>query len=288
MPKLLFIIFFLIYYIPAKSQSRKFYTIKDDNSYEKIIFKVKAETGNYKIRPSNRSNVIDIFGSPNHENLNPSFTSKKIDHRIRSVNFTVENLYDPILSNLVVNESNLWEFFINEKKIYDFSFNSKIADANINLSNIPIENIDLVSGNANLFIIYDKNGENPLLMDSLKIKIEIGSLDTKNINLSNAKNIFTEIGFGNVILDIAQNKKKPFVSKTNLSAGQLIINLPLDDIGTKIIINNSPLSSVKLPKNFQEIDQNIFVNNLSKNNSTYIRSFIVDVGLGNITVNYKK
>ena len=288
MPKLLFIIFFSIYTISVNSQSRKFYTIKDDNSYDKIVFKVKAESGNYKIKPSNRTNVIDIFGSPNHDNLNPSFTSKKINNRIRSVNFTVENLYDPILSNLIVNESNLWEFFINEKKTYDFSFNSKIADANINLSNIPIENIDLVSGNANLFLIYEENSGNPLQMDSLKIKIEIGSLNTKNINLSNAKTIFTEIGFGNVILDIADNKKKSFVSKTNLSAGQLIINLPFDDVDTKIIINNSPLSSVKLPKNFREIDENIFVNNLSNNKSTYIRSFVVDVGLGNITVNYKK
>jgi len=288
MPKLLFIIFLTLFSITVSSQSKKFYTIKDDNSYDKIVFKVKAQTGKYKITPSNRSNVIDIFGSPNHENLNPSFTSKRLDQRIRSVNFTVENLYDPILSNLVVDESNLWEFFINENKIYDFSFDSKIADANINLSNIPIDNIDLASGNANLLLIYEENGENPLKMDSLKIKIEIGTLDTKNINLSNAKNIFTEIGFGNVTLDIAKNKNKSFVSKTNLSAGKIIINLPFDDVGTKIIINNSPLSSVKLPKNFHEIEQNIFVNKLSQNNTKYVRSFIVDVGLGNITVNYKK
>ena len=288
MPKLLFIIFLTLFSITVSSQSKKFYTIKDDNSYDKIVFKVKAQTGKYKITPSNRSNVIDIFGSPNHENLNPSFTSKRLDQRIRSVNFTVENLYDPILSNLVVDESNLWEFFINENKIYDFSFDSKIADANINLSNIPIDNIDLASGNANLLLIYEENGENPLKMDSLKIKIEIGTLDTKNINLSNAKNIFTEIGFGNVTLDIAKNKNKSFVSKTNLSAGKIIINLPFDDIGTKIIINNSPLSSVKLPKDFHEIKQNIFVNKLSENNTKYVRSFIVDVGLGNITVNYKK
>ena len=288
MPKLLLIIFLTLFSITVSSQSKKFYTIKDDNSYDKIIFKVKAQTGKYKITPSSRSNIIDIFGSPNHENLNPSFTSKRLDQRIRSVNFTVENLYDPILSNLVVDESNLWEFFINENKIYDFSFDSKIADANINLSNIPIDNIDLASGNANLLLIYEENGENPLKMDSLKIKIEIGTLDTKNINLSNAKNIFTEIGFGNVTLDIAKNKNKPFVSKTNLSAGKIIINLPFDNIGTKIIINNSPLSSVKLPKNFHEIEQNIFVNKLSENNTKYVRSFIVDVGLGNITVNYKK
>ena len=288
MPKLLLIIFLTLFSITVSSQSKKFYTIKDDNSYDKIIFKVKAQTGKYKITPSSRSNIIDIFGSPNHENLNPSFTSKRLDQRIRSVNFTVENLYDPILSNLVVDESNLWEFFINENKIYDFSFDSKIADANINLSNIPIDNIDLASGNANLLLIYEENGENPLQMDSLKIKIEIGALDTKNINLSNAKNIFTEIGFGNVTLDIAKNKNKSFVSKTNLSAGKIIINLPFDDVGTKIIINNSPLSSVKLPKNFHEIEQNIFVNKLSQNNTKYVRSFIVDVGLGNITVNYKK
>ena len=68
----------------------------------------------------------------------------------------------------------------------------------------------------------------------------------------------------------------------------MIINLPFDDVYTKIVINNSPLSSVKLPKNFREIDENIYVNNLSNNKSNYIRSFMVDVGLGNITVNYKK
>ena len=288
MPKLIFFISFLFISVTINSQSRKFYTIKDDNTYDKIVFRVKAETGKYKIIPSKRPNVIDIFGSPNHDNLNPSFTSKKLEQRVRSVNFTVENLYDPILSNLVVEESNLWEFFISENKIYDFSFSSKIADATINLSKIPIDNIDLVSGNANLLLIYEENGGNPLQMDSLKIKIEIGSLETKNINLSNAKNIYTEIGFGNITLDIAKNKSKSFISKTNLSAGKLIINLPFDDIGTKIIINNSPLSSVRLPKNFREIEQNIFVNKLSENNSNYIRSFIVDVGLGNITINYKK
>ena len=101
--------------------------------------------------------------------MNPSFTSKKLNNRIRSVNFTVENLFDPILSNLIVNESNVWEFFINEKKTYDFSFNSKIADANINLSNIPIENIDLVSGNANLFLIYEENSGNPLQLSLIHI-----------------------------------------------------------------------------------------------------------------------
>ena len=125
MSKLLFIISFLIYTVSVNSQSRKFYTIKDDNSYDKIVFKVKAESGSYKIKPSNRTNIIDIFGSPNHDNLNPSFTSKKINNRIRSVNFTVENLYDPILSNLIVNESNLWEFFINEKKLMIFHLTLK-------------------------------------------------------------------------------------------------------------------------------------------------------------------
>ena len=101
MPKLILFISFLFFSVTINSQSRKFYTIKDDNTYDKIVFRVKAETGKYKIIPSKRPNVIDIFGSPNHDNLNPSFTSKKLEQRVRSVNFTVENLYDPILHNLL-------------------------------------------------------------------------------------------------------------------------------------------------------------------------------------------
>ena len=61
MPKLLFIIFFSIYTVSVNSQSRKFYTIKDDNSYDKIVFKVQAESGNYKIKPSNRTTLLTFL-----------------------------------------------------------------------------------------------------------------------------------------------------------------------------------------------------------------------------------
>ena len=284
MPKLIFFICFFFLFISVDAQKRKFYTIKNDNSYDKIIFKVKAQSGNYKIIPSRRINTIDIFGSSNHENLNPSFSSIKTGRRTRQINFTLENLNDPILSNFVPDENNLWEFFINENKIYDLTFNYNVADANIDLSNIPIENINLVTGNANLLIIYKENQGNPIKMDSLKIKIEIG---TKNINLSNSENIFTEIGIGNIILDIAKNKRKGFISETNLSAGKLIINLPTDNMATKITINNSPLSTIVMPNSFREIEKNIFVNQSYLAESRNIRSFIIDVGLGNITVNYK-
>ena len=117
MPKLIFFICFFFLFISVDAQKRKFYTIKNDNSYDKIIFKVKAQSGNYKIIPSRRINTIDIFGSSNHENLNPSFSSIKTGRRTRQINFTLENLNDPILSNFVPDENNLWEFFINENKI---------------------------------------------------------------------------------------------------------------------------------------------------------------------------
>jgi len=288
MPKLLFTILYILLALEVKAQSRKFYTIKNDNSYDKIIFKVQAQSGNYKIIPSKRINPIDIFGSTNHEYLNPSFTSKKINKRTRYVNLRLENLYDPILTNLVPNENNLWEFFINEEKKYDLIFDYNVADANVNLSKIPIENVSFVTGNANLKIYYNENEGNPIQMDSLKIKIEIGSLDTKNINLSNANIIFTEIGFGNILLDIAKNNSKGFNSQTNLSAGKLIIKLPIDNTATKIEVSASPLSTIDIPEDFHEIKKNVFVNKSYFPKSKNIRSFRIDLGLGNITVNYKK
>ena len=288
MPKLIINIILFLLVLSTNAQSRKFYTIKNDNTYDKIILKVKAQSGNYKIIPSKRNNTIDIFGSPNHKNLNPSFSSTKTDERTRQILFTLENLYDPILTNFVPKENNLWEFFINENKTYDLTFNYDVANANIDLSNIPIEKIDLITGNANLTIYYKENQGNPINMETLNIKIEIGSLHTKNINLSNAENILTEIGFGNIILDIGKNKRKGFISRTNLSAGKLIINLPIDEMATKIEINNSPFSTIVIPNSFREIEENIFVNQSFFSDSKNIRSFLIDVGVGNITVNYKK
>ena len=288
MPKLIINIILFLLVLSTNAQSRKFYTIKNDNTYDKIILKVKAQSGNYKIIPSKRNNTIDIFGSPNHKNLNPSFSSTKTDERTRQILFTLENLYDPILTNFVAEEKNLWEFFINENKTYDLTFNYDVANANIDLSNIPIEKIDLITGNANLTIYYKENQGNPINMETLNIKIEIGSLHTKNINLSNAENILTEIGFGNIILDIGKNKRKGFISRTNLSAGKLIINLPIDEMATKIEINNSPFSTIVIPNSFREIEENIFVNQSFFSDSKNIRSFLIDVGVGNITVNYKK
>ena len=68
-----------------------------------------------------------------------------------------EKKIDKMLATLNINVDNKFDFNIVMKSW--FSFDSKIADANINLSNIPIDNIDLASGNANLLLIYEENGE---------------------------------------------------------------------------------------------------------------------------------
>ena len=71
--------------------------------------------------------------------------------------------------------------------------------------------------------IKNKNGDNAYILAACNGHLEVLQyLETKNINLSNAKNIYTEIGFGNITLDIAKNKSKSFISKTYLSAGKSI------------------------------------------------------------------
>ena len=76
------------------------------------VFSNTVDSEYYSYTTTNEHNVMDISAEVEGE-ASWYYTTYSA---ITWVNFTVENLYDPILSNLVVEESNLWEFFINEKK----------------------------------------------------------------------------------------------------------------------------------------------------------------------------
>ena len=79
------------------------------------------------------------------------------------------------------------------------------------------------------------------------MKVDLGSVNVKNLNLSSTRFVMADVGFGNMTLDFSN---KPLVSnkiKGSVGAGNLTIILPKNDTPVLVKIQDSWLCSVKVP-----------------------------------------
>jgi hypothetical protein len=131
-------------------------------------------------------------------------------------------------------------------------------------------------------VSYSSGIENKVDMDTFYIKVDMGTVNAKQINLSRSKVVVADVGFGNMFLDFSN---KPMVNNHvigSVGAGNLIIQLPADDIPVMVKINDSWLCSLSLCKSLKKIGDNTFANAAYSKSSKDALTFDLDVSMGKI------
>lgn len=167
------------------------------------------------------------------------------------------------------------------------NLNYAVGDAEVDLSDLPVEQLKIKTGSANVKLNYDEGSPNQVLMDTLYVKVDMGTFTTENLHLSNAKVIVTDIGFGRALLDFSNLPSKSCDVKASVGAGSLEVVLPESNIPVCITLNDSPLCKVRLPKAYQKIGKNMYANYNETEMPAEAIQFNVDVALGNITFSSK-
>jgi len=130
--------------------------------------------------------------------------------------------------------------------------------------------------------------ENKVDMDTFFVKVDLGSLTVKQLNLSRTHVMIADVGFGNVFLDFSD---KPSVSnkvKGSVGAGNMVILLPSDDVPVLVKISESWLCSVNLCKSLKKVGSDTYANEaFSRKNSKDAITFDLDVSLGKIVFKEK-
>jgi len=110
----------------------------------------------------------------------------------------------------------------------------------------------------------------------------MGSLSIDKMDLSRARQVFADIGFGG--LTMTYSKEISFSSRvqTSIAAGYLFIQIPDDQIPVIITIHNSPLCHVDVPECYKKIKPDIFVSPGYDPDSDDLLDFDLNVGLGKI------
>lgn len=274
----------------SDAQVKKQFFIESNTRFEKLDMKFMTKSGTCYIKPSQHDIPLSIYSNQDFDDYEHSF-NKSIDNNICYIDLILTDKNSDNLSRSISyqmfkteksNSDKMWQVYLSQSTPYRLDFNYGIGDAYIDLSGLSIENLKVNSGNADVNIDYISTLGNQIQMDTFFVKVDLGSVDVRKMNLSNAKIVLADVGFGNLSFDYTETPKYSSTINASVGAGNLFIKIPAKDVPIKVKINDSVLCRVELSRNFKEVAANTYVNGAYSDNAKNLLTFNVDVALGSI------
>ena len=275
----------------AFGQLKKQFTVEDMAACENIRLFVKANSGNCFIKPSQNTEILNVFSNQTESNYAHNFR-KEVKGKTCEVLLNLEEIQSDGLSQTISTRffgasdkpvsDKLWKMYLTDAKPYFLELNYGVGNANIDLSGLAIKKLKINTGSADVNVGYYSKLENQIDMDTFYVRVDLGSVNVKNLNMSRTKYMMADVGFGNMTLDF---RNKPLVSnkiKGSVGAGNLTILLPNSETPVMVKIKDSWLCSVKMPHNFKKISANVFANAAYTKEAKNSLTFDLDVSMGNI------
>ncbi len=275
----------------AFGQLKKQFTVEDMAACENIRLFVKANSGNCFIKPSQNTEILNVFSNQTESNYAHNFR-KEVKGKTCEVLLNLEEIQSEGLSQTISTRffgasdkpvgDKLWKMYLTDAKPYFLELNYGVGNANIDLSGLAIKKLKINTGSADVNVGYYSKLENQIDMDTFYVRVDLGSVNVKNLNMSRTKFMMADVGFGNMTLDF---RNKPLVSnkiKGSVGAGNLTILLPNSETPVMVKIKDSWLCSVKMPRDFKKISTNVFANAAYTKEAKNSLTFDLDVSMGNI------
>jgi hypothetical protein len=273
----------------AWGQMKRQFTVENSQACQSVNLHLRANSGDCYIKAAHNSEILNIFSNQDQSSYSHQFTKEIVNNNCR-VFLNFENTGSPSISQTISTRmfgeerpgSKVWKMYLSDSKPYTLQLEYGIGNANVDLSGLAIKKLMINTGSADVNIGYSSL-ENKVDMDTLSVKVDLGSLYVKNINLSRARYTAADVGFGNMTLDFSANA--PLVSNRivgSIGAGNLTIILPSAETPVLVTINDSWLCSVKIPEVLKKVRPNTFANDAYSENATNALVFNLDVSMGNI------
>jgi hypothetical protein len=274
----------------AWGQIKKQFTVENSQTCENIKLHLKANSGNCYIKPSQNPEILNVFSNQDENSFSHNY-SKETKGKTCEVFLNLEEMDSEGIGQTISTRmfgssdkpgaNKLWKMYLTDSKPYSLELNYGVGNADVDLSGLAIRKLNISTGSADVNVAYNSM-ENQIDMDTFLVKVDLGSLNVKNLNLSRTRFMVADVGFGNMTLNFSD---APIVSNKitgSVGAGNLIIVLPPKETPVLIRIHDSWLCSVKLPQGLKKIKENTFVNESYKKDAANLLTFDLDVSMGSI------
>ena len=270
-------------------QIKKQFTVEDSQDCKNIKLCLKANSGNCFIKPSQETDLLNVFSNQDEGSYSHNF-KKEINGKTCEILLKLEENQTQGVSHAISTRffgseapptDHFWKMYLTDDKPYLLELNYGVGNANVDLSGLSIKKLKINTGSADVNVGYTSL-ENQVDMDTFFIKVDLGSVNVKNLNLARSRYMVADVGFGNMMLDFSD---KPLISnkiKGSVGAGNLIIILPSEETPILVKIHDSWLCSVKMPDYLKKIGENTFANSVYAKNSKNTLTFDLDVSMGHI------
>lgn len=275
--------------LEGQAQTKKHFTVKGDDSCEKIQFSLKASSGTCEIRTRMGETPINIMGNHNEEYITSEFGEQmegKVLHAWLNLKDNGKEGLGSKLSKIfgkkTTDTENYWNIYFTDYRPYRLDLNYGVGKAYIDLSDIAVESCRITSANAHVKVGYLSKIENRMEMDTLIVSVDMGDVEIERIDLAKAKNILAEVGFGNLTLDFDE---QPLISSSiwaRVGAGNLTINLPENDIPVLLRMKDTSYRKFKVPEGFEKIRDNVFVSASYSPEAENVLTFNIDLSMGSV------
>lgn len=282
--------------VAGQAQDKKYFHITQDGDAMKINLTVNASSVLCKINSTYNFNPVNIYGYPKRT----SFSPVKYDHvrgKVRNieVDFSEEpgkGISSSLSSKVFYNNQSTsempWHMYLSRDAIFDLNLKYGMGSAVVDLSDMAVEKLKISTGSADVKVGYHNGLPNKTQMDTLYATVDMGTLQIDRLDLSNAREVIADVGFGNLLMLFTEKCK--YSSNINASVGAGRLEVLLADPSTPVIIriNDSFLCGVKMPNAFKEIEPDTFVNSSYQANAENLLSFDVSVAMGNVIFKIKE
>jgi hypothetical protein len=274
----------------ASGQMKKQFTVENSQACDKVDLHLKTNTGDCFIKAGPNSEILNVFSNQDQSSYAHQYRKEIID-RTCEVYLNFENTNAQGLGQTISTrmfgedrpvDNKIWKMYLTDAKPYDLELEYGVGNAHVDLSGLAIRRLKINTGSADVDIGYSSL-ENKVEMDTLSVKVDLGSLNVHNLNLSRTRYTSADVGFGNMTLDFSSNT--PIVSNHidgSVGAGNLVIILPSEQTPVLVTINDSWLCSVKIPESLKKIRANTFANAAFNKEPKNALVFNLDVSMGSI------
>ncbi len=273
----------------AVGQLKKQFSVEDTPTCEKISLHVKANSGNCFIKPSANAEVLNVYSNQDQSSYSHDYRRERVGKTCR-VYLNLQDAYSRGLSQTISTKmfgntsepsEKIWKMYLSNSKPYSLELEYGVGNAHVDLSGLAITNLKINTGSADVTVGYH-SGENLVDMDTFSVKVDLGSLNVRNLNLSRTHYMLADVGFGNMILDFGNAPLVGNKIKGTVGAGNLVIILPPSDIPVLVKISDSWLCSVQFPEYLKKVATNTYATDSYKKEAKNALEFDLDVSMGSI------